>query len=128
MVRNFDDTENKFELVSCLNGGRFCQDHLHLINEKFAISTYYMRNKEYYKSVEELKVAFEATNELSGPSCERCAEFFRATITKSLENMQIDLDRMMKSRFGYNRYQVPYQHVTKTLNELKGHVLDHSDF
>lgn len=127
MRRNFDDSENKIELVSCLSGGRRCQEHLDLINEKFAVSSYYVGNKEYYKSIEELKTAFEATNELSGSSCEKCAEFFRETITQSLENIQSDLSRMMQSRFRNRHYQIPYEHVTNTLKELKSQVPDHSD-
>lgn len=125
MVSNFEDNETKIELVSCLNGGRHCQNHLDLINEKFAFSNYYVRNKEYYKSIEELKIAFEATNELSGSSCEKCAEFFRETITKSLENIQVDLSKMMQSRFRYRRYQTPYEHATETLKELESKVHDH---
>lgn len=127
MRRSFEDSENKIELVSCQNGGKNCQQHLDLINEKFSVSGYYIRNKEYLKSIEELKVAFDATNELSGPTCEKCAALFRETITKSLENIQIDLFRMMRSRFRYRRYQTPYEHATKTLKELKSRVPDRSE-
>ena len=110
--------ESKIELVSCLNGGAYCQGHLDIINKRFTASNQYVRNKEYSKSIEELISAFDETSELSESSCSRCAAFFRDTITRSLENIQVDLSRMSHGFFR-QRYEIPYQLATNKLEELK---------
>lgn len=115
---NFDDEENKIELVSCLNGGMRCQHHLDLINKRFSASNQYIQNKEYVRSIEELKNAYDETTGLSDSSCVKCAEFFRETITKSLETIQIDLSRMSRGLYR-KRYAVSYRLATSTLKELK---------
>ena len=113
------DMEDKIELVSCLNGGKYCQTHLEVINKRFSSSNQYILNKDYYRSIESLKSAYEETAELSESSCSQCAELFRETITKSLENIQGDLLKMSNGFLKPKRFQVSYRLATSTLEELK---------
>ena len=115
----FNEEQNKIELVSCLHGGFDCQEHLAIINKKFTASNRFMRNKDYAKSIEALKNAYYITSELSESSCSRCAEFFRSTITKSLENMQEDLHKMSTGLFRPKRYQLSYKLASSVLEEFK---------
>lgn len=115
----FKDRQKKIELVSCLHGGNGCSEQLTIINERFVESDRYIRNKDYIRSINALKNAFEITSELPESSCANCAQFFRETITKSLENIHDDLAKLSNGFFRPKRYQSCYRLAGNTLEELK---------
>ncbi|MDP2335177.1 MAG: hypothetical protein Q8N05_01780 [Bacteroidota bacterium] len=115
----FNDKQDKIEIVGCPRGGKDCVVHLSAINKSFLASSRTMRNKEYARSIEALKDAFYKTDELQDSSCLKCAELFRSTITQSLENIHVDLQKMTGGLFFRKRYQYSYALATTALEEFK---------
>lgn len=115
----FREEENKIELLGCQRGGTNCVDHRAEINKNFQDSHAFHREKDYRRSIEALQNAFHKTSELEEHSCLRCAEFFRSTITDSLENIHDDLHRISTGLFKKKRFQSSYVMAQNVLNEFK---------
>lgn len=117
----FNDKQDKIELVgNCLLGDKYlCKKQLSVINKKFLASSRYFRDKDYTRSIEELKSAFYITTEIQETSCTKCIELFRSTITESLENIHADLQKMSTGFFVRKHYQSSYELATSVLGELK---------
>lgn len=115
----FNDKQDKIELVDCPRGEKVCMEHLSAINKSFLVSSRKMRNKDYTDSIEALKGAFYKTNELQEPSCIKCADLFRSTITQSLEIIHEDLQKMTGGLFFRKRYQYSYSLANSVLEEFK---------
>lgn len=115
----FNNEENKIELVGCPRGGKSCLEHRSEINKRFQDSSRYHRGKDYQRSIEALQSAFTKTSELQESTCLNCAEFFRSTITQSLENIHDDLHNMSTGLFGTTRYQSSYVMARDVLTEFK---------
>ena len=115
----FNDEQPKIESVSCPRGSEGCIEHLTVINNYFQESYKYHRNKDYTRSIESLKLAFEKSKEIQEPLCISCAEFFRATITQTLENIQDDLRKMSLGWFGTNRFQSSFKMASMILDEFR---------
>ncbi len=115
----FNDKQDKIELVECKFGGHNCKDHLSEINKNFLDSGNYQRSKDYQRSIEALKNAYNLTFELQESSCIRCAELFRSTIIQSMENMSNELHRMSTGLFKTKRFESSYIMATNTLKDFK---------
>lgn len=74
----------------------------------------------YLNSIESLKSAFKKASELQESPCEKCAVFFRSTITHSLENMNEELNKMTSGIFRKKRYLSVYNESCNVLNDFKG--------
>lgn len=114
--------KNKIELVSCPRGGKNCEKPLSEINRFYMESGDYEQNKEYFQSVEYLKMAFYKTFELQADTCKKCAEMFRGEIINSLEHIRNDLYRSTHGFFRKNRYKGSYSLAEDTLKEFKKHA------
>ncbi len=117
-----DGAESKFELLSCKRKGIKCQNHLLYINKSYIKSDYYLQNKEYFKSVEELDKAFKKTFKLENESCMKCAEMFRTTIIRSLEEIHSELRSMSSGLFRKKQYKSSYIMTGNVLQSLKQEV------
>lgn len=115
----FKEEENKIELLGCRRGGNNCIEHRAQINKNFQDSHAYYREKDYQRSIESLKNAFQKTTELEELSCLKCAEFFRSTITESLENIHDDLHKISTGLFKKKRFQSSYVLAKDVLKDFR---------
>ena len=116
---NLNPNPNKIELQSCLFKGEKCKENLSIINNLYWESEKYQINKEFEISAEKLKIAFYKTNEIKEVTCLKCSELFRSTITDSLNEMKVELEKMTHGFFGNKRYKASYILVDKVLQEIK---------
>jgi hypothetical protein len=116
---HFKDTQDTIELVSCPLKEMMCKFHLSAVNKSFLESELYRREKDYHRSIETLKSAFNITTELMEHPCTKCAQLFRSTIIESLENIHGELEKMSKGIFGNKRYQSSYIKVDNLLKEFE---------
>lgn len=112
-------SEDKIELLVCNTGSQNCKEHLLIINKCYIESNNYHFESDYNKSIESLKDAFLRTCDLHEDSCVKCAEFFRSTITKSLENINSELYKLTSGFISNNRYLKSYEKSCAVLNEFK---------
>jgi hypothetical protein len=110
---------DKIELVSCPRNGKNCDKHLDMINTHFNESIIYQSEKNYRRSVELLKRAFDETMNLKEPTCVRCAALYRSTIIESLESTYDDLRAMTSGLFRSDRYKGSYIMADSVLQDLK---------
>lgn len=115
----FNDGEDKIELVNCPRGGHNCSEHRTIINKYLLASRKYHANKDYNRSIEALKVAYNKTTDLQEPTCLNCAVLFRCMVTQSLENIHDDLHKMAKGLFFRKRFESSYQMAKIVLEEFK---------
>ena len=116
MDENSNDEElNKIELLGCPFGGKNCRKHLAAINKSYLDSVRHQREKNYLQAIEQLKLAYEKTDEIQQSSCLKCAALFRTTITDSLKNIHKELQKMTTGIFRNKRYEEVYN--------VAGHVL-----
>lgn len=113
------DKDNKIELVSCPRKGKNCHEHLNVINTRFNESRIYQSEKNYRRSVELLKSAFDETMHLQEPTCVKCAALYRSTIIESLEETHKDLQKMAHGFFRSGRFKGSYIMADNVLQELK---------
>lgn len=114
-----NQTQDKIELVSCPRKKMICQKHLSVVNNCFALSEQYFRDKEFQMSVETLKSAFYETTELDELPCSNCAKLFRSTITETVKSMHLDLEKMTSGFFGNKSYKPSIQILANVLNEFE---------
>ena len=115
----FNYGENKIELVACPRGGQNCSEHRLIINKYILASRKYHVSKDYNRSIEALKVAYDKTTDLQEPTCLNCALMFRCLVTQSLENIHDDLQQMANGLFFRNRFKSSYQLAKVVLEEFK---------
>ena len=118
----FNDKQAKIEVVDCPQDMEECLKQLPEINRYFLESHRYHLNKDYQRSIEALKLAFNTTKEIKESSCLKCAELFRTTITQSLENIYDDLQKMTTGWFGSKRYQSSFEIATLVLAEFRKEI------
>ena len=115
----FKDKVEHIDLVECPNGGEVCKNQLNYINEKIQSSRVNWLNKDYPKALDDLKNAFETTFEVDKELCIPCADLFRATILKAVENIFDDLQQLTSGILRKKRYQSELELAEKVLRELK---------
>jgi len=115
----FKDETGIIELESCHTGGIICTKPLSFINKKMRTSRTYWLNKDYHKAIEELKIAYHKTFEITESNCQTCAELFRSTIIKSLEAIHDDLLKMTSGIFKANRFKPSLELSSSVLAEIK---------
>ncbi|MFY9151707.1 MAG: hypothetical protein WAO52_06830 [Prolixibacteraceae bacterium] len=115
----FKEDENKIELLGCQQGGKNCLEHRAEINKNFKDSHAFHREKDYKRSIESLQNAFRKTTELEEYTCLKCANFFRTTITESLENIHDDLHKISTGFFKKKRFQSSYVLAKNVLMDFK---------
>lgn len=115
----FNDKNLFIELESCPLEGKNCKEHRAFINRNLRVSLHHLLNKEYAQSIQELKTAYYKTTELNQPTCIQCAELFRATITRSMEHIQEDLQKMATGFFKVKRFNSSLEQATNVLKEIK---------
>ena len=79
----FSDNQDKIELVSCARQGMKCKNNLIEINSIYNESHFHLREKDYQRAIEKLKIAYHKTMELNDHECLKCSEFFRSTMKAS---------------------------------------------
>ena len=111
--------KKKFELVSCPQNGIYCKNILPAMNKYYADFDAFYLNKEYDKSINALKNAYNKTLELPESPCANCAANFRSTISDSVENIHCELKSMSKGLFATNRFQSSCEKAEQVLSEIK---------
>ena len=114
-----DDRQAKIEMVNCPLDKVLCVEHLSVINKYYGESNEYHLKKDYQRSIEALKLAFNSTYKINNSSCLKCAELFRSTIISSLENIHLDLERMSTGMFKSKRFQSSFILAALVLDEFK---------
>ncbi len=115
----FGDGEDKIELVKCPRGGVNCSEHRFFINKHLLASHKFHVSKDYHRSIEALKLAYDKTTDLREPTCLNCAILFRCMVTQTLENIHDDLHQMAKGLLFNKRYQSSYEFAGIVLKEFK---------
>ena len=113
------DEQEKFELVSCPLNGKYCSQIRSEMNRNYAESMDFLNNKEFNKSINALQNAYNKTMELPHSPCSVCADFYRATLTKSMEIIHDDLKNMSTGLFKTSRYLSSYEESQRVLTEFK---------
>jgi NAD-dependent dihydropyrimidine dehydrogenase PreA subunit len=113
-----NENSESIQLENCPQGGFLCVEQLSLINKKMSNSRQYWTNKEFAQAIEELKIAYRKTYEINHSTCIQCADLFRATIRKSMEAIQKDLQDMTSGIFKANRYKPSLELVSTALKEI----------
>ena len=118
------DTEHfknkeKFELVSCPIHEKYCKELRPDLNNKYIDFEQHYINKDYQKSVDVLKSAYNRTFELKEPYCANCAEFFRSEINQSILKVQKEQRKKSRSLFGHRYYQLATLNLDSALKEIK---------
>jgi len=111
--------QDKIELLVCNSGSQNCKEHLLTINKCYIEANNYHLEKDYLNYIESLKNAFFMTSGLQEASCLKCADFFRSTITKSLENINEELQKLTTGLISNNRYVLSYNKSCTVLNDFK---------
>lgn len=122
-AKYFDKNQNKFELAVCPYEGVDCRTTIDIINEKFVISYWCRLNKDFQNSIEALRSAYLTSTELKNTTCANCVIFFRTTITRSLENIHDELQKMSTGILRTNRYQKSYEMAGSLLKEFENEGL-----
>lgn len=115
----FKDNQNKIELLSCHQEEKKCKSQLSEINAIFSETDMYFRNNDFLRAIEALQIAFNKTTELKESTCISCAQFFRSTITQSLENIHSELEKLSKSVFKNKNIIASYLKADELLKEFK---------
>lgn len=115
----FHEGEDTIELVRCPMGGINCSEHRMLINTKIQASHKFLANKDYSRSIEALKEAYDKTTELQLPTCTNCANLFRCMVKDSLQNIHDDLHKMANGLLYRNKYKSSYNLAQVVLEEFK---------
>jgi len=89
------------------------------VNKCYVESEHYFSEKNFNSSIDTIKDTFYETAELTDPPCSKCAAFFRSTITASLENIHVEIEKMASCFFGDKRYQPSCIKAAEVLNEFK---------
>ena len=113
------DDQAKIEMVNCPLENELCLHQLTTINQYYTESNNSHLSKDYHKSIEALKLAFNCTYEINNSSCIKCAELFRSTIISSLENMHSELQSMTTGWVKYKRHQQSLELASLVLKEFK---------
>jgi hypothetical protein len=113
--------QEPIELLYCplKEKGSICIEHRAVINQSMLASRRHLMNKEYQVSIEELKIAFNKTTELQEATCQKCANFFRSTITQSMEQIHEDLRKMTTGFFKAKRFLPTFELANEVLAEFK---------
>lgn len=115
----FNDSQDKIQLVSCPRKEMICKEHLAIVNKCYVESEQYRRDKEYDRTIDTLKSAFYKTTELIDQPCSKCAVLFRSTITESMENIHVELERISSGLFGKKRLHSSYIMAANVLKEFE---------
>jgi len=115
----FHDGQDSIELVRCPIGGINCTEHRMIINRNILASRKFLLNKDYPRSIEVLKEAYNKTSDLQMASCTNCARLFRCMVTDSLQNIHDDLQKMANGLLFRKRYKSSYDIARIVLAEFK---------
>ena len=118
----FGDRKEFIELVSCPRGGKTCVEHRKIINNKIVTARKHFLDKKFPQSIEELKIAYDKTTELQLKSCLKCAEFYRSSITNTMEYIHDDLKQMSEGFFKSKRHQPSYLLAAETLEDFRKNI------
>lgn len=110
--------QDKIELLVCNSGSQNCKEHLSVINKCYADAHIFQLEKDYLNSIESLKSAFYKTTNLQEASCLKCADFFRSTIAKSIENINDELQNLTSGLISNKRYLLSYEKSRTVLNDI----------
>ena len=119
-----DQNQDPIELIFCPQDreGSNCKEHRAVINQSMLASRRHVLDKEYQVSIAELKTAFYKTVELKEATCQRCADFYRSTITQSLEQIHDDLRKMSGGIFRGKHYKASFEQASEVLEEFRKHL------
>lgn len=113
-----DNVTGKIEVEGCPFKMKNCK-HLSAVNASHHEADIYYLNKEFQWSIESLRKAYYKTFNIKDSACGKCAGLFRSTITGSLENIQLDLEKMSKGLFRTKRYLPCYHSVGELLKKIQ---------
>lgn len=113
------DNGHNVELVSCPLREIICSVHLSAINDNIIESEKYRKSKDFDRSIETLKSAFQRSSELLNHPCTSCAHHFRSKIYESLENINDELEKKSRGLFSRKKHKSSYLKAKRVLREFK---------
>ena len=116
------NNQKYIELVNCPQGGKSCAEQLRIINKSMLASRQHLINKDYPLTFKELKTAFYKTSELKEAQCYNCAKLFRASIIRSMENIQRDMGKKPGGFLANKKLKPDYILASELLDELKNNM------
>ncbi|MGD9931682.1 MAG: hypothetical protein AB7U05_16810 [Mangrovibacterium sp.] len=117
--KHLQEDQDYIQLVSCPRNGVNCSEHRKGINQSLLLAQKCRIDKEYHKSVGEMKEAYLMAGSLSGEQCRQCSQLFQEAILNSLKQMTSELEKMTSGVFPGDRFHASYRVATSTLNELE---------
>lgn len=98
---------------------KICMKYLPAINEYFRESDRFYRDKNFDRSIEALKNAYDLAGEITEEKGQQCSLFFQATVIQSLENIHNELDRMSRGLFATRKYQPQFENADRLLKRIR---------
>lgn len=118
-TEQFVARQDIIEFVNCPLKEMMCKVHLSEINKHYLVSEQLRNKKDYTKSIDSLKIAFNKANELMDNPCTKCAQHFRQSILEIMSDIHDELDEMSKGFFGDKKYLPGYLKALGVLTEFK---------
>ncbi len=118
-TEEFVDNQDVVEVINCPLKEMMCKVHLTDIYKNYVQSELYRKEKDYLKSINCLKTAFNKATELMDNPCTKCAQHFRLSIINTMVNIHDELEETSKGIFGDKNYQPVYLKSVEVLNEFK---------
>jgi transposase-like protein len=118
-IKRSDENPEKIELAICPLKEMMCKVHLSSVHKTFLESEKYRREKDFPRTIDTLKNAFNKTTELMGHPCTKCTQLYRSNIIESLESIHEELGKLSKGIFGNKRYKLSYINADNMLREFE---------
>ncbi len=113
------DNSLNIELVRCPLREMLCNVQLATINDNLIESEKYRKEKDFNKSIETLKSAFQRSTELLNHPCTSCVQHLRTKIFESLESINDELAKKSKGFFSRKKNKLSYIKSKSVLKEFE---------
>lgn len=115
----FKNNEESIKLEHCADKGEKCRVQMVIMNENLLLARKMIENKEFTRSVEVIRKAFESTYMLKEKQCQGCAELFRNFIAQSLNQLVDDLEQLTTGFLASKKYVSDLENARKLLQEFR---------
>ena len=114
----FNDKEPKIEIANCPYDNKDCVHQLPDINKLLHEANLQREVKDYKRTIDTLKLAFDLTYDIKRVQCQRCAALFRYCIISSMMITRSELKDMKVKWFNARRFNDNLELATTTLKEM----------
>lgn len=113
------DNHYEIELVNCPIKEMMCNAHLTAVNKCYQEAEQYRKERNFNKSIETLRNAFNKASQLMEHPCTKCAHQYHLNIVESMVNINSELEEVSKGIFGDKNYTPVYLESIHVLDEFR---------